>query len=328
MNWVMDGGLLDTNGSVGGGSGFPAGWTDLGILDPKTRHSWMGGSAIVGDKLFILGGKNSSGISGIVSEIDLISKEVINTTMQPLSDPTAQAYDGNLYTHGGAFGSGDPVNRVYKVDLTTKAASNVFSGGGIDATRHRHASVIHDGKMYIQGGQRRKNDYATRDMLVYDPTLNELVETILAPTEMPIRHAHAMAIHGDDIYFHGGFEGKKRLNDLWKYNITSKVWTQLADAPYDGRSGMSLTAVGNKLYSFGGNSSTRGYHEDSLLWSYDINTDAWEQIPFEDGPSERAHHYAQEYKGSLIIAYGGRLPVSTSTNVAILRNDVWAYTPS
>lgn len=329
MFWIMDGGILDTNDNGGGGSGFPSGWTDLGVVDPSNRQSWQGGSAIIGDKLFVIGGFYSGGISGYVSEIDLLTKEVINTTMQPLSDPTVEAVDGNIYTHGGAFGSGSPVDYIYKVDPITKLASNVYRNGHYTETRYRHASVVHDGKLYIQGGQRIANGGAMRDMLVYDPTLNEVVETILGPADMSVRYHHAMAIHGDDIYFHGGqVNSNTRLNDLWKYSITSKIWTRLADAPYAGRAGLSLTTIGNKLYSFGGDSSARGYHADSLLWSYDIATDTWEQITFEGGPSERSHHYAQEYKGSLIIAYGGRYPEGTSSWSAILRNDVWAYTPS
>lgn len=321
MYWVMDGGILDTNNSAGGGSVFPAGWTDLGIVDPSNRQSWQGSSAIVGDKLYILGGYFSGGISGYVSEIDLLSREVTNSTMQPLSRSTAQAYDGNIYTYGGAFGSGDPVGYVYKFDPIARRASNVYSGNSSAVRRYHHASVIHNGKMYIQGGQNYTNSGNQRNMLVYDITLNDVVETILAPVDMPVRYNHGMAIHGDDIYFHGGYGGSSRLNDLWKYNIASKVWTRLADAPYVGRTGLSLTTIGNKLYSFGGSSSNSAYHND--IWRYDPATDTWELVAFEGGPSGRSHHYAQEYKGSLIIAYGGRYIGSQ-----ILLNDVWAYTPS
>jgi len=56
------------------------------------------------------------------------------------------------------------------------------------------------------------------------------------------------------MYIFGGWDGNKRLNDLYSLEMTLYAWSEikvLSSAPSP-RAGMGMVAVNDKLYLFGG----------------------------------------------------------------------------
>jgi len=90
---------------------------------------------------------------------------------------------------------------------------------------------------------------------------------------------HMVLQVSNDIYFLGGFSSKSAYDpqkSFYKYNIDTKTWTQLADAPYsfphmEGYVSQSSSIIhnSNKIYA---NSHDMGYAV------YDISTNSWKDL--------------------------------------------------
>ena len=107
--------------------------------------------------------------------------------------------------------------------------------------------------------------------------------------------AYAFAHIEPYIYFHGGYSTEyhmghfiSRLN-MNEESLQAEIISPNVDIP-SGRSYHSLTAIGNKLYMFGGNDGERALDE---LWSFDVEKEKWEYIEtFGEQPSRRWGHAA------------------------------------
>ena len=67
------------------------------------------------------------------------------------------------------------------------------------------------------------------------------------------RSLHSGAIWRDNLLIFGGYDGHKRINDLWSYNFTTCRWTLLndVDAPSPRDRHIAVVA-GDELFIFGG----------------------------------------------------------------------------
>jgi len=75
-------------------------------------------------------------------------------------------------------------------------------------------------------------------------------------------------------YLVGGYDGKKRLSDLWEYDMQLDFWTQKADMPGIARNSAVAFAVNSKGYI------GTGYDGDNNLkdfWEYDPSGNVWTQ---------------------------------------------------
>lgn len=97
------------------------------------------------------------------------------------------------------------------------------------------------------------------------------------------RIAHAQAAHNDSVvYIFGGRTGvdmhETALNDLWSYNISTNIWTEVqpkGGMPPEARSFHRMICVRDALYVFGGCGS-KGRLAD---WhKFDLATSVWETL--------------------------------------------------
>ncbi len=86
--------------------------------------------------------------------------------------------------------------------------------------------------------------------------------------------AASFMIDGDG-YVCCGYDGDERLNDLWRYNVSSNSWTQRASLPESAaRNAAAGFSVNGKGYI------TTGYNGNSYLkdtWEYDPTSNKWTQ---------------------------------------------------
>lgn len=147
------------------------------------------------------------------------------------------------------------------------------------------------------------------------------------------RSYHAMTSDGaSSIYLHAGCPTSGRLSDLWKFDIKSGVWTQLADAPDPSRGGTSITYTNGKLYrmnGFDGNNEQGG-----AIDVYDVQRDSWATIKFKpdntEGPEARSVSCLAPIKIgdrlSLVTLAGERDPSSLGHEGAgKMLGDAWAW---
>lgn len=104
---------------------------------------------------------------------------------------------------------------------------------------------------------------------------------------------------GDKGYVCFGYTGKKRLTDLWEYDINKDSWTQLASLPETDRNGNTVRgrnsacafAAGGKGYvgtGYNGEVENSGYMDD--FWEYNPTNNTWTQKA--DFPGGRRHYAA------------------------------------
>ncbi len=191
------------------------------------------------------------------------------------------------------------------------------------------------GKLYRLGGVdtfgSNSQSYWRNTNYVYDPVANTWSTAAALPD---VGRAHACAdVLNDKIYLFGGSTYNGYLNTLSVYSPTSNAWTALATGP-SGRGNASLTALGGKLYLFGGHSSVTasGSSGDrawpvnasglSDLWVYDPVANSWASLA--PAPVTRHSHNAYAINGKLYI-FGGS---GTTETAATGSTSLYCYDPA
>jgi len=123
-------------------------------------------------------------------------------------------------------------------------------------------------------------------------------------TSLPCqRSLHAGAVWKDCFVVFGGYDGHRRVNDLYSFNFKTSQWQELsnANAPSP-RDRHVATVYENFLYIFGG---FDGMARVNDLHAYRLDTNVWHAV---DGagqaPSPRHSHAAVVYRESMFV-FGG-----------------------
>lgn len=120
------------------------------------------------------------------------------------------------------------------------------------------------------------------------------------------RSYHTGAAARDGVFVFGGCGEAGRLNDLWRFDVNSSTWEELAPLPAEGRGGSCLVAgaCGQKLYLFGG---FCGY-QCGDFHSFDLSTGTWEKLEFTgDVPSPRSVCGLAAVNNSTLVLFGGEV---------------------
>lgn len=254
FNWIMDGGLLES-------SRFAPGWTQLNqasTIAGRFGHQM----AVVNNKLFTYGGQTGS--SAIRNEFWRHDLDL--ETWSSLTTVASRAYyslgvvENQIYLFGGTIGTSvntsTNYHHAYDINLGTWQSISTSP-----RARYAHSCTVAGDKIYIHGGmdangnglsdihmfntvsrlwsQLTSGGYpgAFNQMTHHDNNLYQLDRngtlrtydlsqnrwTQEPATPLGLRVATAMVTIGDDIYVHGG-SGK---DDLWKYNVLTKAWTEI-----------------------------------------------------------------------------------------------------
>jgi hypothetical protein len=152
----------------------------------------------------------------------------------------------------------------------------------------------------------------------------------------PARSYHCSTTDGEGaVYLHAGCPEKGRLNDLWRFDVSERTWTQLLDAPGPQRGGTSIAYSKGKLYrmnGFDGNTEQGG-----SIDVFDIASNSWSTDTFKadgnDGPEARSVcvllpvHLAQ--KDKVLTLFGEHDPSSLGhAGAGKMLSDVWIYDTS
>lgn len=155
------------------------------------------------------------------------------------------------------------------------------------------------------------------------------------PGSHPIpRSYHAMTSDGaSTLYLHAGCPAEGRLSDLWAFDVTSRTWTQLPEAPSPPRGGTSIAFCRGKLYRMGGFDGKT--EQGGSLDVYDTEAKQWTSITYapdgKEGPEARsvATLLALKTPGGrdiLVTMFGERDPSSLGhAGAGKMLSDVWAF---
>lgn len=147
-------------------------------------------------------------------------------------------------------------------------------------------------KIYVISGtqKNRTNGDASLISNMYRLDLSSMAWETVTPLPYEPR-ANALSFeYNNEIYFGMGnrqLPNPGPLNDFWKYNPATGVWTQLTSFPGTFYLYSSLFVNNNKAYLFFGKA---GYNNEKELWEYDLSTNTWQQKTIALPPLNGLHY--------------------------------------
>ena len=187
---------------------------------------------VIDSKLYVHGGFDAD--KGLLADFNCIdiSELVEEYHWTPLSNEcegeaiklkshTAVTHGGNIYLFGGEK---NPINSSNLVFVYTpssnqwrKVAPNIAL-----PKMDSHAAIVHEGKMYVYGGYVPEEATYLTNMYAFDLE-KETWEVYLngsdGPNEPEGRSDFDMVEDEGAIWMFGGNNGKKNLDDFWKFSI-------------------------------------------------------------------------------------------------------------
>ena len=151
--------------------------------------------------------------------------------------------------------------------------------------RSSHGVSVHNSMLYVVGGEgeaRKPIDMAVHILPLQDPAA-EWRKVEHDESSPPVRFGHAQAVAGGKLMLFGGRAGTQMeeaiLDDLWSFDFGSESWAPVqsssGSAPSP-RSYHAATAVGDKLYLFGG-CGVSGRMSD--LHEFCTSSNTWRRLP-------------------------------------------------
>ncbi len=177
-------------------------------------------------------------------------------------------------------------------------------------------------KTIIYGGS-PEEDVESNQTWVFDSNDNTWVNA--APTINPGLRGGGIMVYDSEsdviVLFCGGL-GKDanplgesiHYNDTWVFNYNANTWTNVTPVispPGRGNFDMAYDSESDRVIMFGGYlRGSGGYWGDEYYstetWSYDYNTNAWENLTTASGPEGRTYYkMAYDSESDRIIMFGG-----------------------
>lgn len=206
--------------------------------------------AVVGDRIYVVGGLTPAGATDAVEEYDPAADRwrMRAPLPQTVHHPAAASVSGKLYVIGGyvvrAFFIWNGTDAVYEYD---PAVDRWRARAPMPTPRGALAAAAWGGKIYVVGGKDRTD---TGALEVYDPATDAWHR--LRPMPTPRNHIATEVVDGK-VYVFGGradrVQGNIGVTEV--YDPRSDTWQERAPMPTP-RSGIGAVAVGGKVYVPGG----------------------------------------------------------------------------
>lgn len=282
-------------------------------------------------------------------------ERILLDTPLPRSSHSLNVVGGKAYLFGGEVKPREPVDAaVHVFQLPAKdsngATSNadnrvsseaVEAGDGGPPLRVGHTSARINEDIYVFGGRGGKDMVAlqeegrvwqfstsSRQWQAIDPTSD-------AYPEARSYHSSTSAPELGKIFIHAGCPASGRETDLWSFDIQSKSWTKLDNAPAAARGGPGFTYALGKLWRYGGfdGKNEIGGQLDYIDISRDSEETAakWQSVKFDEGKCPGARsvtglqvvHIKDE---PFLVAYLGERDASNlgHAGAGVFWNDIWA----
>lgn len=147
------------------------------------------------------------------------------------------------------------------------------------------------------------------------------------------RSYHCAATDGHAcFYLHAGCDATGRLSDLWKFDLFTRSWLQLPDAPGPARGGASLACGSSKLYRMHGFDGKT--EQGGSLDIFEFEKNAWSTETYladgVHGPAPRSVctllTLTVQGREKLVTFFGERDPSSLGhAGAGKMLGDVWIY---
>ncbi|PKL17310.1 MAG: hypothetical protein CVV49_11750 [Spirochaetae bacterium HGW-Spirochaetae-5] len=275
-----------------------------------------------GKQLYIYGGFDGTNYRADLHRYDLTTgtSTVLNAGYPERAYHGMSLNNNKLYVYGGYSTGAVKLNDTQIYDITTNTWANANPTVSPIDPRYYVATSASSTDMYVVGGY--VSPSIINEIWVYNYSGNSWT---LLDSSGPARRNHTVVQSGDSIYLFGGYEPVSTLtSQLYKFSITSKIWTQIGDltdisSTYSDRAFHAFFYYNNALYVFGGRSGSV-YLND--LYKFDLTTEQW--VEMESGATPRIMSvFATLDNYGLIVGSGSNYLDGAFTYL----NDLWIYDP-
>ncbi|ORY14127.1 kelch repeat protein-like protein [Clohesyomyces aquaticus] len=257
------------------------------------------------------------------------------------SSQVLSVVDQSICMFGGEVVPRQPIDDKVDVFSLTPNAPKLETKESSSAPTPRvgSASASLHGRMYLFSGRGGIDMDAIEEngaLWSFDPSKSNWSKIEPAESSQPYppgRSYHCMTSDSQNtLFIHAGCPAKGRLSDLWKFDITSRSWTQAPDAPAPQRGGTSITYLAGKLYRMNGFDGTT--EQGGSVDIFDISSNSWTTAAFpangNAGPEPRSVcallPLKLHGKEKLITLFGERDPSSLGhAGAGKMLGDVWVY---
>lgn len=250
-------------------------------------------SSVVGDKIYVFGGSNSS--NTILSSNECydtvkntwVTKGAMTTARMQL---TSSAVGDEIYVMNGYNNGGISRNECYNTLTNTWTNKQT-----IDNRYGLTSNTIGKG-IYVLGGIDASGFYQSKN-LYYDTLTNTWSSK---KNMLGTRGDLTSSVVGDKIYVLGGESGSSLYTKTECYNTSTNTWTTKKDIP-TARRGLTSSVVGDGIYAIGGIISN-GTTSSSLNECYNTLTNTWST---KENMADPRSYLASSSIGDKIYVLGG-----------------------
>ena len=266
---VLEGRIVVVGGLVEAGPGRFSATTSVEMYDPEKdswahlpdlpqpRHHSM--AAVVGDRMFAIGGFAESGFDATDSMWELVDESWADRA--PLPEPVgagaAVVANGLIYVVGGAPGGGLHVYDPDEDEWVTLPAPSMF--------REHLAAVVYEGEIWAIAGREPGQIHQTVE--IFDPLSNSWRA---GPSLGEMRSGFGAVAMGGVVYVAGGevLDPNEVLASSERLEMALGEWVEFESLPV-GLHGHPLVSVDGTLYLPGGSTRAAGVENAGELWVID-----------------------------------------------------------
>jgi N-acetylneuraminic acid mutarotase len=239
------------------------------------------------------------------------------TRLFPLTAPesrrrmTLSAWKHYIFMFGGYSDEGI-LNQFYSFDTITLRWNLIQNFNESIITKlSGHASLVYNDSLYVIMGEGGQSLHLLNDVIRYDFHLKKWyqITTNVPPVS---RFFHAVALHNDEFYMDGGYNGRSDYDstfyDFWKFSLQDDTWTEVMEQFGDIPPRMlshSLVGISHSLYLYGGvYDHVSSYTTDHDLYVFNILNGIWKCLQLDNAPSPRCNTIMISFKNCFCM-FGG-----------------------
>lgn len=233
---------------------------------------------------------------------------------------TSLAYDAEsdrVILFGGQTGNYNNPDNFNGETWTYDVAANKWTQmdpilGPSGRAAHEMAYDAESDRIILFGGFFNWN--SLNDTWAYDYNTNTWKEMTAKGPASHLGARLAYDAESDRIILFGGYDlaGSFLYNDTWAYDFNSDTWTEMKPSiSPSGRNYQAMTydSKADRVLTWGG-SDVRGNFDDMSIWSYDFNTNTWQEMKPGEGSLPSGRDYpvmVYDAESDRTILYGGSL---------------------
>ncbi|KAJ0101737.1 hypothetical protein Patl1_05999 [Pistacia atlantica] len=270
-------------------------WMALPVSSSRPSARYKHAAAVVGEKLYIVGGSRNGRYLSDVQVFDLRSctwsnlklKTELNAektedsgsqeVLPPMSDHSMIKWGNKLLIVGGHSKKSSVGMIVWYIDLDTNVCGVMETSGKVPAARGGHSVTLVGSRLVIFGGEDRSrkllNDVHVLDLEAMTWDTVETTQTPPAP-----RYDHTAAVHAERyLLVFGGCSHSIFFSDLHVLDLQTNEWSQpeVQGDLVTARAGHAGIAVVDDWFIVGGGDNRNGCPETIVL---DMSKLAWKVL--------------------------------------------------